>query len=79
MVRLLARWAGKDPPDLTEERVREFFLHLVRDRRYAPSSIRQARAGLSAFYGEMPGRTDWTVPGLVQTKDLVKTAGAVAR
>ncbi len=42
-VRLLARWAGGDPAQLDEERVREFFLYLIRDRQYAPQSIRQAR------------------------------------
>ena len=31
-LRLLARWAGRDPVELTEERVREFFLHLLRKR-----------------------------------------------
>ena len=36
MVRLLARWAERDPAELEEERVREFFLHLIRDRQYAP-------------------------------------------
>ncbi len=34
VVRLLARWAGGDPAALGEERVREFFLHLIRDRQY---------------------------------------------
>ena len=49
IVRLLARWAGRDPAELEEERVREFFLHLIRDRQYAPQSMRQARAALRAF------------------------------
>ena len=39
MVRLLARWAGRDPAELEEERVREFFLHLIRDRQYAPKFV----------------------------------------
>ena len=43
MLRLLARWAGKDPAELGEEAVREFFLHLLRDRQYAPQSIRHRR------------------------------------
>ena len=79
MVRLLARWAGRDPAELEEERVREFFLHLIRDRQYAPQSIRQARATLTAFYTEMPGRTDWTVFAPVKTKDLVKLPVVLSR
>jgi hypothetical protein len=31
MVRLLAQWCGGDPAGLEEERVREYFLHLVRE------------------------------------------------
>ena len=79
MVRLLARWAGRDPAELDEEQVRGFFLHLIRDRQYAPQSIRQARAALTAFYMEMPGRTDWTIFAPVKTKDLVKLPVVLSR
>ena len=79
MVRLLARWAGRDPAELEEERVREFFLHLIRDRQYAPQSIRQARAALTAFYMEMLERTDWAVFASVKTKDPVKLPVVLSR
>ena len=79
MVRLLARWAGQDPSELEEEQVRAFFLHLVRDRQYAPQSIRQARAALTAFFTEMLGRTNWTVLASVKTKDLVKLPLVLSR
>lgn len=79
VVRVLARWAGEDPAGLGEERVREFFLHLIRDRQQAPQSIRQARAALTAFYAEMLGRTDWTVFASVKTKDPVKLPVVLSR
>ena len=79
MVRLLARWAGEDPEHLAEERVREFFLYLIRDRQYAPQSIRQARAALTGFYMEMLGRADWRVLESVKTKDLVKLPVVLSR
>ena len=79
MVQLLARWAGRDPAELEEERVREFFLHLIRDRQYAPQSICQARAALIAIYMELPGRTDWMVFNSVKTKDLVKLPVVLSR
>ena len=69
VVRILAQWAGEDPAALGEERVREFFLHLVRERGYAPKSLRQARAALVAFYRDMPGRAQWRVFDEVKTKD----------
>ena len=71
MVRLLARHANNDPAALDEEAVRGFFLYLIRDRQYAPPSIRQARAALTAFFAEMLGRTEWTVFASVKTKDPV--------
>ena len=72
MVRQLAAWSGADPAVLTEERVRDYFLHLVRDRAYAPASMRQARASLGCFFGEMLGRTDWVVFSHIKTKDRVQ-------
>ena len=68
-VRILAQWAGEDPAALSEERVRDFFLHLVRERGYAPKSLRQARAALVAFYRDMPGHGQWRVFDEVKTKD----------
>jgi hypothetical protein len=61
MIRLLAQWAACDPAALSEERVRDYFLHLVNARSYAPKTLRQARAALSAFFIEMLGVTDWRV------------------
>ena len=72
IVRSLAEWAGADPAGLEEERVRDYFLHLLRDRGYAPQSMRQARASLSAFYVEMLGHADWVVFSTIKTKDKVK-------
>ena len=69
VVRMLAGWAGEDPAGLEEERVREFFLHLVRERGYASKSIRQARAGLVSFYRDMLGLAGWKVFDDVRTKD----------
>ncbi len=39
-IRLLARWAGRDPGELGSRAVREFFLHLLRARQYAPNVSR---------------------------------------
>ena len=69
VVRILAGWAGEDPAGLEEERVREFFLHLINERGYASKSVRQARAGLSSFFLEMLGHSDWRVFEQVRTKD----------
>ena len=50
MIRQLTAWGKRDPAELTEEQVRDYFLHLVRERKYAPASLRQARASLGCFF-----------------------------
>jgi hypothetical protein len=49
MIRQLAAWGKRDPAELTEEQVRNYFLHLVKERKDAPAPLRQARASLGCF------------------------------
>jgi hypothetical protein len=56
MVRLLAQWCAGDPEELEEERVREYFLHVVPEKGLAPQTVRQARAALTADDVESLGR-----------------------
>lgn len=79
MVRLLAQWSGSDPAELEEERVRDYFLHLVREKGLAPQTVRQARAALTAFYVEMLGRSEWRVFSSVKTKDKEKLPVVLTR
>ena len=79
MVRLLAQWCGGDPAELEEERVREYFLHLVREKGLAPQTVRQARAALTAFYVEMLGRSEWRVFASIKTKDREKLPVVLTR
>jgi integrase/recombinase XerD len=79
VVRILAQWAGEDPAELGEERVREFFLHLIGERSYASKSVRQARAALSSFFGEMLGHSGWRVFGQVKTKDAERLPEVLMR
>jgi integrase/recombinase XerD len=78
MMRHVAKWAGVDPVDLSEEQVRAFFLHLINERGYSPQSIRQARASLGAFYREMLD-LDWKVFGTIRTKDVHKLPEVLTR
>ena len=79
MIRQLAAWRRRDPAELTEEQVRDYFLHLVRERKYAPASLRQARASLACFYLELLGRADWKVFSLVKTKDRERLPVVLSR
>jgi integrase len=79
MVRLLSQWCECDPAELNEERVREYFLHLVREKGYAPQTVRQARAALTEFFVEMLGRHEWRVFRSVKTKDPQKLPVVLTR
>ena len=79
VVRMLAGWAGGDPAALEEERVREYFVHLLRDRGYAPQSLRQARAALVEFYREMLGRREWTVFDGIKAPDRERLPVVLSR
>jgi integrase/recombinase XerD len=78
MMRHVARWSGHDPAELSEEQVRQFFLHLINERGYSSQSIRQARASLGAFYQGMLER-DWKVFGTIKTKDKEKLPEVLTR
>ena len=69
-MRQLSEWADADPALLAEERVRDYFLYLIRDRAFAAQTLRQARAALTAFYVEMLSHVDWKVFSTIKTKDL---------
>lgn len=78
-VRLLAGWAQRDPAELDEERVREYFLHLLNDKGYASKSLRQARAALVAFYRELLARAEWRVFDGIKTKDRERLPAVLSR
>jgi integrase/recombinase XerD len=76
VVRQLSEWAAVDP---AEERVRDYFLYLIRDRGFAAQTLRQARAALTAFYVEMLGCTDWKIFATIKTKDAQKLPVVLSR
>lgn len=78
-IRQLSEWADADPASLAEERVRDYFLYLFRDRGYASQSMRQARASLTAFYVEMLGHTEWKIFSTIKTKDADKLPVVLSR
>ena len=78
-VRMLAGWAGCDPAELGEERVRAYFVHLLKERGYAPQSVRQARAALLAFYTGMLGRREWRVFDGIRARDRERLPVVLSR
>ena len=78
-MRQLSEWADADPALLAEERVRDYFLYLIRDRAFAAQTLRQARAALTAFYVEMLGHADWKIFSTIKTKDPHKLPTVLSR
>ena len=60
MLRQLAAWGRRDPAELTEEEVGDYFLYLVRERKYAPATLRQARAAALEDGGDSPAASPAT-------------------
>jgi len=66
-VAALALYFGRGPDLLSEEEVRQYFLHLVDVRKLAPSTVRQHVCGVKFFYQVTLGR-QWGVFGVIQPK-----------
>ena len=56
VVARLARHFHAAPDQLTEAQLREYLLHLTRERKLARSSFTQALCGLKFFYEQTLGR-----------------------
>lgn len=65
VVRQLAEHYGRSPDRISEEEVRQYFLHLQNEKQIAPSSLGVARAGIKFLYVHTLGR-EW------RTLDLVR-------
>jgi len=65
-VRQLAEHCGKSPDRITEEEVRQYFLHMRDVKKYARGTMTIALCGIKFLY-EKTLRAEWNVLGLVRT------------
>ena len=63
-IRQLADFCETPPDQITEDQLRQFFLHLKVDRNFAPGSLRVALSGLKFFFGTTCPRTWPTIDPL---------------
>lgn len=66
-VKGLSAFYKRSPDKLTEEEIRDFFLHLVNERRSARSTVTVYLCGIKFFYEKTLGR-DWLVFDLIRPK-----------
>lgn len=76
--RRLASWSGRDPAELAEDDVRAFLLHLKRDAKYKPNSLRLVTAALRFLFRRVLGR-DWPVLELASAPDAHRLPVALTR
>lgn len=70
-VRGLAKFYGRSPEHLSEEEVRQFFLHLITQRRASSSTVRVYLCGIRLLY-ETTLKREWRVLDLVRPQARVK-------
>jgi hypothetical protein len=60
-LRLIGDHFQSDPGSLTEEQLRDYFLHVKTRKAWKPKTIRQSTAAARLFFVDMSGRRDWLV------------------
>jgi len=68
-VRQLSDFAQKSPADVTEQDVREFFLHLKEEREFAYGSLRVALSGVKFFFAHTCKR-DWDIFAMLKLQNV---------
>lgn len=68
-MRLIHEQSRCDPADMTEEMLRDYFLHVKTVRRWKSKTIRQAAAAAKLFFVEMTGHQDWKIFSQIRTRD----------
>lgn len=87
-MRILSEHYGKDPEGLSEVQLRAFFVHLRRDRKWAPKSCRQMLAAVKHFYrgmlhlgfeslDEIKARDREVLPTVLSTEEVAQVIRAV--
>lgn len=68
-IRQLSDFAQTSPDQVTEQQVRQFFLHLKNDRQFAYGSLRVAFSGVKFFYTHTCKR-DWEIIKMLKLQNI---------
>lgn len=68
-MRLVHEQAGCDPAEMTEEILRDYFLHVKTVKRWKSKTIRQAAAAAKLFFVGMLEHEEWRIFSQIRTKD----------
>jgi integrase len=68
-LRLIHDHFGSDPAGLSEQQLRDWFLHVKTRRRWKPKTIRQSAAAARLFFVELLEQPEWKLFSQIRTKD----------
>lgn len=68
-MRLVHEFCACDPASITEERLRDYILHVKTVKHWKPKTIRQAAAAAKLFFIELMEHKEWKVFSQIRTKD----------
>ena len=78
-MRLIHEFCACDPATITEERFRDYILHVKTKKLWKPKTIRQSAAAARLFFVEMIGHDHWKVFSQIRTKDLEHLPAVLTR
>lgn len=68
-MRLVHEFCECDPADITEQRLRDYILHVKTVKRWKPKTIRQSAAAAKLFFVGMLEHKEWKIFSQVRAKD----------
>lgn len=68
-MRLVHEFCQADPDTISEDRFRDYILHVKTVKRWKPKTIRQAAAAAKLFFIELMEHQDWKVFSQIRTRD----------
>ena len=68
-LRLISEFANDDPAHISEELLRDYFIHVKSLKKWAPKTIRQSVAAARLFFVQMLGFKEWEIFSQIKTKD----------
>jgi integrase/recombinase XerD len=68
-LRLIHEHSQCDPADMTEEMLRDYFLHVKIIKHWKPKTIRQSAAAAKLFFIDLLARDEWKIFSQIRAKD----------
>ena len=73
----LSKHYGRSPAELSEEELRQFFIHLKKERKISESSFKQYATGIKFFYEKTLGQ-EWKLFDLARPQKSVRLPFAIS-